>query len=409
VVNGDLEVWGTSYHHGLEVFAGGISIPLTNGGTIVINPDGGFEVRDPAGNPVGGIDGDGNITGTSLITTGPSHHSGPETFDLEGGGEVEIGGNGITIRDEVGNIVGFIGNGGELETKGPSDHHGTETFHQPDGSTVTIGPDGIVIRDAAGNITGTWSTDGSSHHYGVERFHNGPLGGGWVDIGPGGITVVGPDGLVKASIDNLGNLTTEGSSTHNGPETFNGGISVPMAGGGVIMIGPGGIVMNGPGGMTRIEPNGNISTSGKINAAGGVDPIMLESFKVVPGYSYEQGDVMVIDPDGSGYRPSYKEYDSGIVGVVSDPTIDVAGELLGVVMGAAGPSPAAGIPGERMEVYVKVDATYGPIKPGDLLTTSSTPAHAMKASNPQIGTILGKALEPLASGQGMIKVFVMLQ
>ena len=58
---------------------------------------------------------------------------------------------------------------------------------------------------------------------------------------------------------------------------------------------------------------------------------------------------------------------------------------------------------------MKVDATYGAIQAGDLLTTSPTPGYAMKATNPQIGTILGKALEPLEDGQGLIKVFITLQ
>jgi hypothetical protein len=66
---------------------------------------------------------------------------------------------------------------------------------------------------------------------------------------------------------------------------------------------------------------------------------------------------------------------------------------------------------------VKVDASFGAIKPGDLLSTSSTPGHAMKAAPVIIngleiyrpGTILGKALEPLAQGTGVIKVFVSMR
>jgi len=58
-------------------------------------------------------------------------------------------------------------------------------------------------------------------------------------------------------------------------------------------------------------------------------------------------------------------------------------------------------------VPCKVSAENGPIKPGDLLVTSATPGHAMKApANPGVGTILGKALGSLASGTGIIKVYV---
>jgi hypothetical protein len=35
----------------------------------------------------------------------------------------------------------------------------------------------------------------------------------------------------------------------------------------------------------------------------------------------------------------------------------------------------------------------GKIKKGDLLTTSATPGCAVKATNPQVGSIIGKAIE----------------
>jgi hypothetical protein len=57
---------------------------------------------------------------------------------------------------------------------------------------------------------------------------------------------------------------------------------------------------------------------------------------------------------------------------------------------------------------VKVDASYGAIRPGDLLISSSTAGHAMRAEDPAAqGTVLGKALEPLASGRGLIRMLVM--
>lgn len=59
--------------------------------------------------------------------------------------------------------------------------------------------------------------------------------------------------------------------------------------------------------------------------------------------------------------------------------------------------------------HCKVDATEGAIAVGDLLTSSKNPGHAQKATNPKIGTIIGKALEPLAEGTGYIAVFVNIQ
>jgi hypothetical protein len=68
-------------------------------------------------------------------------------------------------------------------------------------------------------------------------------------------------------------------------------------------------------------------------------------------------------------------------------------------------------------VPVKITAENGPIQPGDLLTTSSTPGHAMRASPVNLsgidlyrpGTIIGKALESWADGAGMIQVLIVLQ
>ena len=58
-------------------------------------------------------------------------------------------------------------------------------------------------------------------------------------------------------------------------------------------------------------------------------------------------------------------------------------------------------------VECKVDAGYGSIRAGDLLTASPTPGHAMRAINTLPGTILGKALESLEAGTGTIKILVL--
>ena len=63
------------------------------------------------------------------------------------------------------------------------------------------------------------------------------------------------------------------------------------------------------------------------------------------------------------------------------------------------------------KVYCKVDASYGAIEVGDLLTTSPTPGHAMKADDPlkAFGAVIGKALQPLELGQGLIPILIALQ
>jgi hypothetical protein len=58
-----------------------------------------------------------------------------------------------------------------------------------------------------------------------------------------------------------------------------------------------------------------------------------------------------------------------------------------------------------------VDADYGAVDVGDLLTTSDTPGHAMKASDPSraFGAVIGKALISPRSGRALLPVLVCLQ
>ena len=62
-------------------------------------------------------------------------------------------------------------------------------------------------------------------------------------------------------------------------------------------------------------------------------------------------------------------------------------------------------------VYVQADAAFGAIQPGDLLTTSDTPGHAMKVADyaKAQGAILGKAMSGLKEGKGLVLVLVTLQ
>ena len=50
------------------------------------------------------------------------------------------------------------------------------------------------------------------------------------------------------------------------------------------------------------------------------------------------------------------------------------------------------------------------IKPGDLLTTSEVPGHAMKATDRERwdGAIIGKAMSSLESGEGLVLVLVLV-
>lgn len=138
---------------------------------------------------------------------------------------------------------------------------------------------------------------------------------------------------------------------------------------------------------------------------GGADlaePFAMSSDSVPPGA------VVVIDPSQPGrLKLGTEPYDSKVAGIVS---------------GAGGVQPGISmIQTEALEggrnvalsgrVYALVDADFAPVEPGDLLTTSSTPGHAMKAADAarRPGASIGKAMTPLKSGRGLVLVLVSLQ
>jgi hypothetical protein len=104
---------------------------------------------------------------------------------------------------------------------------------------------------------------------------------------------------------------------------------------------------------------------------------------------------------------SYRSYDTHIAGVVSAKP--------GVILGEGGAGKVMVATTGR--VRVKVDASKHPIKIGDLLVTSGHLGVAMRSQPIRVGgtlihrpgTIIGKALEPLAKGKGEILVLLSLQ
>jgi len=121
-----------------------------------------------------------------------------------------------------------------------------------------------------------------------------------------------------------------------------------------------------------------------------------------------KGAVVVIDEENPGrLKLSTEAYDKRVAGIIS---------------GAGGVNPGLSLnqhgvlEGDQHvaltgRVYVQADTTQGAIKPGDLLTTSATPGHAMKANDSSRiqGAILGKAMTELKEGQGLVLVLVTLQ
>ena len=183
----------------------------------------------------------------------------------------------------------------------------------------------------------------------------------------------------------------------------------------------------------RVDERGNVYAGGSFRPAS-MD--LAEYFTVSEPVAV--GDVLVADCESLGrYRRGSTSADPAVVGIVSGEP----GMLLGSgVSRIAASDPELAVQldearrmGDRVRkgeiwkqlearfdqthapvalsgtVQCKVDAGLGAIQVGDLLTTSPTPGHAMRTDEARPGTILGKALQPLDTGTGMIKVLVMLR
>jgi hypothetical protein len=119
----------------------------------------------------------------------------------------------------------------------------------------------------------------------------------------------------------------------------------------------------------------------------------------------EPGSVLVIENE-TRLRIADRPYDRRVAGIVSG-----AGDLRpGIVLGRrpGGTRVPVGLFGK---VNCMVDAGYGAISAGDLLTTSATRGHAMRAEPgaQAVGAIVGKAMGALPAGRAMIPVLVGLQ
>jgi len=134
----------------------------------------------------------------------------------------------------------------------------------------------------------------------------------------------------------------------------------------------------------------------------------------------EPGDILEIDPEHPGYyRKARGPRSTLVAGVVSTepgfvlgspPTTDYSPPTEGKVRR----STFEVLEGKALLaligiVPVKVTDEGGPIRPGDLLVASSTPGYAMRWE-PAMGEpcgLVGKALEPLVTGHGLILVLLM--
>jgi hypothetical protein len=176
------------------------------------------------------------------------------------------------------------------------------------------------------------------------------------------------------------------------------------SGTGVVGESKSGVGVFGKGGQWAARFEGNVEVTGDISMS---NADCAEDFDITALGAVEAGTVMVLDGTG-GLAVSDQAYDRRVVGVVSG-----AGSYKPAIVLDRHASRGNRQPIALMgKVYCKVDASEVAIQAGDLLTTSATPGHAMKASDSAkgFGAVIGKALRPLAAGQhALIPILIALQ
>lgn len=171
---------------------------------------------------------------------------------------------------------------------------------------------------------------------------------------------------------------------------------------------------NSGGGTTlmTLDSTGNLNVTANASVCtltirGGCD--LAEPFQISSAnQEIPEGAVVVIDEENPGHlKLSEQPYDARVAGIVSGAN----GINPGIQMHQQGLLEGGKNVALTGRVYVQADASNGPIKPGDLLTSSTIPGHAMKVSDhaKAQGAILGKAMTGLREGQGMVLVLVTLQ
>ena len=331
---------------------------------------------------------------------------GRETIHLDGGG------SSITVRRQTGRLLrdvlhfngtnaalylGTTGNEGDLVIR---DTSGRDTIHLSGGEAqLYIGADGneggLVIRDLNGRDTFYLGGGNAALYVGA----NGNEGDIIVRDGSGR-NVFHVDGgnaaVYIGSNGNEGDLIIRDSAGRN---TFH-----HSADNALLEIGT-----TGNEGDIRVRDDaGNV----RIHLDGGAGDIRLhgadcaEHFDVWDAADVDEGTVLVIDDSGA-LRTSTSAYDRRVAGVVSG----AGGYRPGILLDSFADAPDRLPIALAGKVYCKVDASYGAIGVGDLLTTSDTAGHAMRVSEPRraFGSVLGKALAPLSAGRGLVPILVTLQ
>ena len=276
------------------------------------------------------------------------------------------------------------------------------------GGTLNTGTTGVLmtIQDNGNVGIGTIAPDAKLHVFGPVRVHAAPPNDTTPDNAEFVLTNRGAGGLPytwrlqTAAVGGGFGVNPNALEIWEYPQDSTPGCCLPR-----LRILASGNQGSAPPPVTIME-NGTLQTS-VLQIVGGSD--VAEPFEIAEADSIRPGFVVTIDPDRPGHlRLANKAYDRTVAGIVSgangmNPGLTMKQE--GTVADGTRPVALTG------RVYCWADASYGPIEPGTLLTTSDTPGYAMKAADyaRAQGAIIGKAMSSLKDGKALVLVLVTLQ
>jgi hypothetical protein len=238
---------------------------------------------------------------------------------------------------------------------------------------------------------------GQSTHEGVVGFSNGPAGAGVLGMANQSGSNFSPDnsgtGALGSGYIGVRGETSTGVAVLG--RTFPPGRQAGRFEGDVEITG-------------HVRHGGNVDVAGTVTVTG--DVLLKNRGDVAELFattdSCLQGAIMVIGENGL-LQACTRDYDKRVLGIVSG-----AGSLHPAITLGGSESETPTVPIAMVgTAYCLVDGDRAPVEVGDLLTSSSTPGHAMKALDyaRSFGAVIGKALGSLSHGRGLVPVVVALQ
>lgn len=271
---------------------------------------------------------------------------------------------------------------------------------------------GVVFGSPSGEAIASARAAGSPNQYGIDFYanytprlsiaNNGNVGinnttpGGWLDINTG-------NGNLQVISDLVPTINLTGGGVPGTMRLRNTLEVFPSFDGTRV----GKIDVRDANGTPAITLSGTgVATVKVLEITGGAD--IAEPFHMSHPEELPKGAVVVIDEENPGrLKMSSEPYDTRVAGIISGAN----GVQPGLALHQQGKIEGGQNVALTGRAYALADATQGAIKPGDLLTTSGTPGHVMRASDSgrRSGAVLGKAMTSLKDGKGLVLVLVGLQ